>query len=51
MDAVSVDDIVTALQQALDDSERGLGGASLHDRPTTALREIARAADGDVRRG
>jgi putative ATPase len=50
MDAVSVDDIVSALQQALDDSERGLGGRGL-EMSDAALREIAGAADGDVRRG
>jgi putative ATPase len=50
MDAVSVDDIVSALQQALDDSERGLGGRGL-EISDAALREIAGAADGDVRRG
>jgi len=50
MDAVSVDDIVQALQRALDDSERGLGGRGLRI-SREALREIAGAADGDVRRG
>ena len=50
MDAVSVDDIVTALRQALDDDQRGLGGRGLQV-PDAALREIAGAADGDVRRG
>ncbi len=50
MDAVSVDDIMTALQQALVDEERGLGGRGLQV-SGTALREIAGAADGDVRRG
>jgi putative ATPase len=50
MDAVSVDDIVSALQQALDDSERGLGARGL-EISDAALREIAGAADGDVRRG
>jgi putative ATPase len=50
MDAVSVDDIVQALQQALNDEERGLGGRGLQV-SDAALREIAGAADGDVRRG
>ena len=50
MDAVSVDDIVSALRQALADSERGLGGRGLMI-SDQALREIAGAADGDVRRG
>ena len=50
MDAVSVDDIVVALKHALDDSERGLGGRGLTI-SGDALREIAGAADGDVRRG
>jgi putative ATPase len=49
MEALSVDDIVLALQQALDDGERGLGGRDLHvAREQLAL--IAQAADGDVRR-
>jgi putative ATPase len=49
LEAVSTDDIVAALQHALADVERGLGARALHvadDR----LREIAGAADGDVRR-
>jgi putative ATPase len=50
MDAISVDDIVQALQQALNDGERGLGGRGLQV-SDAALREIAGAADGDVRRG
>jgi len=50
MDAVSVDDIVIALQQALTDPERGLGGRGLRI-DDSSLREIAGAADGDVRRG
>lgn len=49
MDAVGVDDIVRALQSALADSERGLGGQGL-DVDASALRLIAGAADGDVRR-
>jgi putative ATPase len=50
MDAVSADDILIALRQALDDPERGLGGRGLLVEEV-ALREIAGAADGDVRRG
>ena len=50
MDAVSVDDIVVALRHALSDEERGLGGRDLRI-SDDALREIAGAADGDVRRG
>ena len=50
MDAVSVDDIVLALQHALLDEERGLGNRGLQV-SEAALREIAGAADGDVRRG
>jgi putative ATPase len=45
MDAISVDDIVQALQQALDDGERGLGGRGLQV-SDAALREIAGAAHG-----
>ena len=49
MEALSVDDIVLALEQALADPERGLGGRSLQvGRDQLAL--IAQAADGDVRR-
>ena len=49
LEAVSADDVVVALRRALADPERGLG-----KEPVTAddalLLEIARAADGDVRR-
>ncbi|MHB8570279.1 MAG: replication-associated recombination protein A [Metallibacterium sp.] len=49
LEAISADDIVVALQQALDDDERGLGALhlKLHD---DALQAIAQAGDGDVRR-
>jgi putative ATPase len=50
MEALSVDDIVAALQQALDDGERGLGGRGLQV-GDEQLALIAQAADGDVRRG
>ena len=50
MEALSIDDIVLALQAALDDAERGLGGQQLRV-SDDALRQIAGAADGDVRRG
>jgi len=49
MEAVSVDDIVAALQHALDDTGRGLGGQGIAVE-AALLREIAGAADGDVRR-
>jgi putative ATPase len=49
MEAVSADDIVAALHRALDDGERGLGGLRLSV-DESALRLIAQAADGDVRR-
>jgi putative ATPase len=49
MEALSVDDIVLALRQALDDRERGLGGRNLHV-AREQLELIAQAADGDVRR-
>jgi putative ATPase len=49
MEPLSVDDIVLALQQALDDGERGLGGRGLHV-AREQLELIAQAADGDVRR-
>ncbi|HSR65602.1 MAG TPA: replication-associated recombination protein A [Xanthomonadaceae bacterium] len=49
MEAVSVDDIVAALHRALADGERGLGGLGLQV-SEGALREVAGAADGDVRR-
>ncbi|TWI12766.1 replication-associated recombination protein A [Aerolutibacter ruishenii] len=50
MEAVSPEDIAAALQAALGDAERGLGGQGIHA-PDDALRLIASAADGDVRRG
>ncbi|MBL8261501.1 MAG: replication-associated recombination protein A [Xanthomonadaceae bacterium] len=50
MEAVSVEDIALALQRALDDEERGLGGRGLRI-GDAQLRLIATAADGDVRRG
>jgi putative ATPase len=50
MESLSVDDILLALRQALDDNERGLGGLGLQV-SDESLRQIAGAADGDVRRG
>lgn len=50
MEAVSADDIATALQRALDDEAYGLGGRGLSIAPEQLLL-IATAADGDVRRG
>src|SRR5690606_7658858 len=50
LEAVSADDIVAALQRALEDGERGLGGKRF-EVGESALREFAGAADGDVRRG
>ncbi|WNL44575.1 replication-associated recombination protein A [Dyella sp. BiH032] len=49
LEAVSADDIVSALKRALDDAERGLGGQGLSV-SDESLHLIARAADGDVRR-
>ncbi|MCP1375044.1 replication-associated recombination protein A [Dyella lutea] len=49
LEALSPEDIVQALQRALEDTERGLGGQGLSV-PNEALRLIAEAADGDVRR-
>ena len=49
LEALSPEDIAQALRRALDDSERGLGGQGL-EVPDDALRLIAQAADGDVRR-
>ncbi|MCG8276494.1 replication-associated recombination protein A [Stenotrophomonas sp. NLF4-10] len=49
LEAVSPEDVVEALQRALDDEERGLGGEDISISPGSLL-EIARAADGDVRR-
>ena len=49
LEAVSVDDILAALQRALADAERGLGGQGIQV-DEARLREIAGAADGDVRR-
>jgi putative ATPase len=50
MDAVGADDIVLALKRALGDGERGLGSLNL-EVDDDALALMARAADGDVRRG
>src|SRR5581483_4295124 len=49
MDAVPVEAIVAALERALADRERGLGTRAL-EVGEDALRLIAQAADGDVRR-
>ena len=49
LEAVSSDDILAALQRAMDDAERGLGGQGL-EVSGDALQAIASAADGDVRR-
>jgi putative ATPase len=49
MDAIPGPAVVTALQRALADRERGLGTLELAIDEAT-LAEIARAADGDVRR-
>jgi putative ATPase len=49
MESLSVEDIVEALQQALADTERGLGGRGLRV-GDAQLALIAQAADGDVRR-
>jgi putative ATPase len=48
--ALSVEDIVQLLQTALTDSARGLGRQGLSGEPE-ALDLLARAADGDARRG
>jgi putative ATPase len=50
LDAVSAEDIRMALQRALDDAERGLGGRGIVI-ADEHLALIAEAADGDVRRG
>ncbi len=49
LEAVSPEDVAEALQRALDDKERGLGDEAIRVSPESLL-EIARAADGDVRR-
>jgi putative ATPase len=49
MDAVPAGAIVAALKRALGDSERGLGGRGI-DVDDASLAQMARAADGDVRR-
>ena len=49
LEAVSAEDIVQALRRALQDEARGLGGQGLRI-DEARLREIAGAADGDVRR-
>jgi putative ATPase len=50
LEAVSATDILTALERALEDAERGLGGRGLLI-GREQLELIAQAADGDVRRG
>jgi putative ATPase len=50
LEAVSAEAIVAALERALADEERGLGRLHLEIAPDL-LQLIARAADGDVRRG
>jgi putative ATPase len=49
MEAVSGDDIQVALRRALEDPDRGLGGQGIAI-DDASLRDIALAADGDVRR-
>jgi len=49
LESVSPEDVVEALQRALDDNERGLGEQAITVSAESLL-EIARAADGDVRR-
>ncbi|WP_083468446.1 replication-associated recombination protein A [Stenotrophomonas pictorum] len=49
LESVSPEDVVEALQRALHDSARGLGEQGIRVSPDSLL-EIARAADGDVRR-
>jgi putative ATPase len=49
LESVSPEDVVEALQRALADEERGFGGQDITVSPESLL-EIARAADGDVRR-
>ena len=49
LEAVSPEDIEQALRRALDDRERGLGDRGIAIE-TALLRQIAIAADGDVRR-
>lgn len=49
LESVSADDIAQALQRALLDQERGLGGRGLRISEEN-LAQIAQAADGDVRR-
>lgn len=49
LEGVSPDDVVVALRRALADGVRGLGGANITV-DDALLMEIARAADGDVRR-
>lgn len=49
LEAISAEDIVQALQRALGDAERGLGGRGLRI-DADNLAQVAQAADGDVRR-
>ncbi|HET8731680.1 MAG TPA: replication-associated recombination protein A [Moraxellaceae bacterium] len=47
--SLAEDDLLGLVSQALQDEKRGLGGLKLRA-PESALRQIARAADGDARR-
>lgn len=49
LDSVSSEDIEQVLYRALEDKERGLAGLGVKVQPTI-VSQIARAADGDVRR-
>jgi len=49
LEAIAPEDIVSALERALHNTERGLGAEPVAVDPALLL-EIARAADGDVRR-
>ncbi|MEY4243590.1 MAG: hypothetical protein RLZZ245_1175 [Verrucomicrobiota bacterium] len=49
LEAVSVEDVVTVLERALADEERGLGGYLIHAE-ADALRHLAEKSDGDVRK-
>jgi len=49
LEAVSLEDIVSVLERAMNDSEQGLGGRNIEAAPE-ALRHLSEKSDGDVRK-
>jgi len=49
LEAVSIEDIVTVLERAMTDEERGFGGKNIEAAPE-ALKHLSEKSDGDVRK-